>query len=78
MCTKVAQNAAHSLIGPLSPQYEGVPNDDHIPFFMDLNNKGSQLAPYFDIPVPEQFVIPGRRELRYIPGSNKAEIYVYG
>ena len=59
-------------------QYEGVANDDHIPFLMDLNNQGSQLSPYFDIPMPQQFIVPGRREHLYIPGSNTAYIHVYG
>lgn len=58
--------------------YEGVANDDHIPFLMDLNNKGSQLAPYFDIPMPQQFIVPGHRELLYIPGSNVAYVHVFG
>jgi len=45
---------------------------------MDLNNKGSQLAPYFDIPMPQQFIVPGQRELLYIPGSNVAYLHVFG
>ena len=51
---------------------------DHIPFLVDLNNQGSQLSPYFDIPMPQQFIVPGRREHLYIPGSNMADVHVYG
>nr|UCK81481.1 macroglobulin-complement related protein-like 3 [Arenicola marina] len=58
--------------------YDGVGNDDFIPFLVDLNNKGSLLAPYFDIPIPQQFMIPDQRELLYIPGSNNAVVDVFG
>lgn len=59
-------------------QYDGVINDDHFPYLIDLVNQGSIIIPDFDIPIPERFFIPGQRELVYIPGSNWLQMFIVG
>ena len=39
---------------------------------------GSEVIPDLQIPVPDQFVIPERREHIYVPGSAVADISLFG
>lgn len=59
-------------------QYDGAPNDDFLPYLIDLTNEPSIDLPLFETGVPENPWNPEARELSYVPGSNKAVAYVYG
>ena len=62
----------------LLSQYDGVENDNFIPYLLDLVNQGSKTTPVFDISIPEQFWVPDERWLNYLPGSNWAEVVIWG
>ena len=59
-------------------QLDGVLNDDQTPYLLDLVNSGSQIIPDFDVVMPEQYYVPGQRELLYVPGSNWCVMFVWG
>ena len=50
----------------------------HTPYLVDLTDMGGQNAPDFQIPVPQNFLLPDRREHLYVPGSQKAIISFVG
>ena len=59
-------------------QYDGVLNDDHTPYLVDLVNQGSVIIPDFDSVVPDQFIDPDIPYHRYVKGSEWARIYING
>lgn len=75
---KLHQHLAKSPKAFCSFQYDGVQNDDFIPYILDLVNQGSQLIPDFSTNIPERFVKPGERDFLYIPGSNVAHMRIHG
>ena len=59
-------------------QYDGVLNDDHTPYLVDLVNQGSVIIPDFDSVVPEQFIDPDIPYHRYVKGSEWARMTIFG
>ncbi|KAK7114537.1 CD109 antigen-like [Littorina saxatilis] len=57
---------------------DGVINYYHTPYLIDLIRFASIQVPDFDVPVPEQFVVPEVREHLYVPGSAKSEPSLFG
>ncbi len=57
---------------------EGVRNEWHTPYLVDLIHSGSLLIPDLDIIVPERFIDPGERKHLYVPGSEKAVLSIVG
>ncbi|KAK6185943.1 hypothetical protein SNE40_008070 [Patella caerulea] len=57
---------------------DGVENYYHTPYLIDLIRYGSLIIPDFDVPVPEQFVVPEQREHLYVPGSAVAHLSLFG
>lgn len=59
-------------------QPDGVMNYHHTPYLIDLIRFASIQVPDFDIPVPEQFVVPEVRDHLYVPGSPVARPSLFG
>ena len=59
-------------------QYDGVLNDDHTPYLVDLVNQGSVIIPDFDSVVPDQFIDPDIPYHRYVKGSEWARMNING
>ncbi|KAK7498039.1 hypothetical protein BaRGS_00010627 [Batillaria attramentaria] len=57
---------------------DGVINYYHTPYLVDLIRFASIQVPDFDVPVPEQFVVPEVREHLYVPGSPAAIPSLFG
>ena len=50
----------------------------HTPYLLDLTRSSKLMTSDFRIRVPQQFVEPETRELRYVPGSPKSSVSVVG
>ena len=59
-------------------QFDGVTNYYHTPYLVDLVSQGSVIVPDLEIPVPERFIQPDKREHLYVPGSERAFVHVVG
>ena len=68
----------HKLSTHIVLQYDGVLNDDHTPYLVDLVNHGSVIIPDFDSVVPEQFIDPDIPYHRYVKGSEWARMTIFG
>lgn len=57
---------------------DGVENGDYTPYLIDLVNQGSIIIPDFEVVIPEQFYHPEVRYHLYVPGSQAAEVALFG
>ncbi|PVD21251.1 hypothetical protein C0Q70_19422 [Pomacea canaliculata] len=65
-------------VGNMTVIPDGVMNYHHTPYLIDLIRFASIQVPDFDIPVPEQFVVPEVRDHLYVPGSPVARPSLFG
>ena len=56
----------------------GVKTVYHTPYFINLVSQGSVLVPALEVPVPEMFYHPERREHLYVPGSATCQVSLVG
>ncbi len=59
-------------------EMDGVTNYFNTPYLIDLINHGSLMIPDLEIPVPERFIYPERRQHIYVPGSAYAYVGIVG
>ncbi|CAH1782653.1 unnamed protein product [Owenia fusiformis] len=64
--------------GSIEITMDGVQNEWHTPYFVDLVKFSQVIIPDLWIPIPERFILPEQRHHLYVPGSTSTTVSVVG